>query len=309
MENSIDLPFIIEHPSLSDVGLAGVDEELCPINEFGELVKIEGLRYYRDAFTPDEQEELLRILYEHPWQSILARRQQFYGEVYYHTSHKNLQLQPTNDSQYSQQHQPIKQSTNDETQIPISLPLEALKPYLQAKCEKFFGDDKGFPSQILINEYRNNLGIASHFEDFLAFGPTILTISLISPIYMTLKKPKVRCNSCHEYWDIQKIYLEPGSLLVMEGNARYEYRHGISKYKWIHLPTKRIIGDQPQKQHNNENHDDDGTQPNLIPPICRDESYRRVSITLRHLQSTRRQVTAQEDETESWRYQGLWQAF
>ena len=45
------------------------------------------------------------------------------------------------------------------------------------------------PTQLLINEYRNNMGIASHFEDTKAFGPMICTISLISPTYLTLKRP------------------------------------------------------------------------------------------------------------------------
>lgn len=100
----------------------------------------------------------------------------------------------------------------------IGLPME-LMDMLKAKCESFFTApaELGWPSQVLVNEYRNNQGIASHFEDFEAFGDIILTISLINPLYMTLKKPVERTNACSEYLDVQKVLLEPGSLLVMQG--------------------------------------------------------------------------------------------
>ena len=92
------------------------------------------------------------------------------------------------------------------------------------------------PERARASRYRNNQGIASHFEDFDAFGDIILTISLINPLYMTLKKPVVRSNACSDYLDVQKILLEPGSLLVMQGAARNDYRHGsslIRVYAWV----------------------------------------------------------------------------
>ena len=256
MSTSEEAAVEISHPSLKP---CTVPDELCPRNEANELVRINGLRYYRNFYSDSEQEELLTAIYEHPWQKILARRQQFYGEVYYHTNYRNKRLQPG----------------EKEEETPFSLDLNGLLPFLAPKCQTFFGE-QGFPSQILVNEYLNNLGIASHFEDYNSFGPIILTLSLVSPVYMTLKKPKVRTNQCHEYWDIQKILLEPGSLLILEDEARNDYRHGISKYKWVYI---------------------DGHEP-----ICRDANYRRVSVTMRHLLQTRRKVDTAEDESGGWRY-------
>lgn len=247
------LPLHIEHPSSRD---CTTPDELCPRNEANEPVRVHGLSYYKDFLSPKEQEDLLKGIYDQPFQKLIARRQQFYGELYYHTSHKNKFLQPD----------------DDEKETPRSLDLVAIQPHLEAKCKPFFGD-AGFPSQVLVNEYRNNLGIASHFEDFGAFGPVILTLSLVNPIYMTLKKPLMRTNGCDEYHEIHKVLLEPGSLLVMEGDARFDYRHGISKYKWMRIPGRE-------------------------EPIHRGESFRRVSITVRHLLQTRRQVDEVEDESK-----------
>eukprot|EP00934_Nitzschia_sp_Nitz4_P004889 Nitzschia sp. Nitz4//scaffold96_size78090//58750//60890//NITZ4_005502-RA/size78090-processed-gene-0.32-mRNA-1//1//CDS//3329560597//4879//frame0 len=242
-----------------------------PRDDQGNPVEIDGLEYYPNFFSEDEQEKLLDVVYKNPWEQIIARRQQFYGQVYYHTSQKLKLLQPDETVASSDE-------KASEGELAKSLDINQLLPLLEERCSQFFGS-LGFPSQILVNEYRNTLGIASHFEDFESFGPIIITISLVNPIYLTLKKPTIRCNACETYLDIQKVLLEPGSILVMQGDARNEYRHGISKYKWIR------------------------NLPNGQPDIRRDDSYRRVSLTIRHLLSTRRQVEASEDQSEDWKYQ------
>lgn len=240
-------------------------DDHLPRDDMGNLVRIDGLEYYRNFFSQEEQKHLLEIVYRNPWQQVIARRQQFYGQVYFHTSQKLKLLQPD------------EEEGDDREVLPQSLDIEQLLPFLKDRCLPFLETDD-FPSQILVNEYRNNLGIASHFEDFESFGPIILTISLINPIYMTLKKPTERTNACDKYLDVRKILLEPGSLLVMKGSARNDYRHGISKYKWIR------------------------NLPDGQPDICRDAPYRRVSLTIRHVLSTRRQVKDREDQSDEWRY-------
>ena len=67
---------------------------------------------------------------------------------------------------------------------PLPAPLQHIRrDMLKKKCARFF-DPLDWPTQVLVNEYRNNQGIASHFEDFDSFGDIILTISLINPLYM-----------------------------------------------------------------------------------------------------------------------------
>lgn len=259
-----DLPPIVEHPSEQP---CTTPLHLCPRNEANEPVQVNGLWYYPNFLSEQEQSDLLAEIRSHPFQKLIARRQQFYGEVYYHTTHKHKDLQPEHDDH----------DEKKENDSPRSLDLQSILPLLEKKCQPFFGD-AGFPSQVLINEYTDRLGIASHFEDMEAFGPIILTISLINPIYMTLKKPTERTNACENYQDIHKILLEPGSLLVMQDDARYNYRHGISKYRWIRLSAF----DQED--------------------ICRDDNYHRISVTIRHLLSTRRKVEVTQDESSDWKH-------
>ena len=91
------------------------------------------------------------------------------------------------------------------------------------------------------------------------------------------------------YDDIVKVLLEPGSLLIMKGDARFKYRHGIAKYKWVNIPTP---SSPPQKSSSDE-------EATTTIRIKRDDSYRRVSLTIRHLLSTRRKVREDEDESDT----------
>jgi alkylated DNA repair dioxygenase AlkB len=255
-----------------------------PLSESGEPVThIKGLEYYPLFFSSQEQEQLLQLIDGQPWQTgVIARRQQFYGEIYYHTSFQSSKLQPTtangnndNCGDYdatSSASPPLFPATEQKQQEGISLQSSGMQYWLErTRC--FFPDT--LPTQVLVNEYRNNLGIASHFEDFEAFGDVIVTISLVNPVYMTLKMPTERTNACDTYNDVVKILLEPGSLLVMRQDARFHYRHGIGKSKWVHVPASAAGGPLS---------------------IKRDDSYRRISLTIRHLLKTRRQVSRQEDE-------------
>lgn len=155
------------------------------------------------------------------------------------------------------------------------------------------------------------MGIASHFEDVNAFGPIIVTISLIQPVYMTLKRPVEKTNGCEDYHDIVKILLEPGSLLVMKDDARYEYRHGIGKSKWVHYFDDGV-GSRADTATSNRRDEGSG---NLVSSVSasgdataskrgqvslrRDDSYRRVSLTIRHLLRTRRKVEGVADEQDT----------
>lgn len=303
-----------------------------PTGEDGNLVDhVPGLEYYPNFLSSKEQKELLAIIDANSWQEgVIARRQQFYGEVYYHTTFKSKVLQGCSDNNENDddektdngdsqgpdnakdaRHNESNGRESDENAIDggktdsntngrksgngIPIDESGMRKWLD-KCMPFF-EQEGLmepPTQILINEYKNNMGIASHFEDFAAFGPVILTISLVSPVYMTLKKPTTEpmitegtkssgnINACDTYDDVVKVLLEPGSLLIMKDDARYKYRHGIGKYKWVNLPPHT----SPDKT-------------STTTRIKRDDSYRRVSLTIRHLLSTRRKVRENEDESDT----------
>lgn len=298
-----------------------------PRDEDGNLIDhVPGLEYYRDFLSPQEQEELLALIDANPWQEgVIARRQQFYGEVYYHTSFKSKVLQGCSDKTEGEMNLESDQNidngdrSNNSTTNSVEsdsnrknsgngIPMDdsGMRKWLD-RTMPFF-EQEGLmepPTQILINEYKNNMGIASHFEDFEAFGPVILTVSLVSPVYMTLKKPtiqpsidignknnKTNINACDTYDDVVKVLLEPGSLLIMKDDARYKYRHGIGKYKWVNLP--------PLLQSTTNSSEDQAVAAAAATTrIKRDNSYRRVSLTIRHLLSTRRKVNEHEDESDT----------
>lgn len=114
-------------------------------------------------------------------------------------------------------------------------------------------------------------GISSHFEDTRSFGDAIMTISLLSPIYMTLKQPAVPTNQCQDIIQEHKILLRPRSCLIMSGEARYKWRHGISKAKNVCMP--------------------DGSN------VYRGSDYRRLSLTIRQVLDGRRRA---EQDTQGW---------
>lgn len=48
-----------------------------------------------------------------------------------------------------------------------------------------------------------------------------MTISLLSPVYMTFKKPREATNQCQDILAETKVLLEPRSCLIMSGESRY----------------------------------------------------------------------------------------
>lgn len=126
-----------------------------------------------------------------------------------------------------------------------------------------------------VNKYTNSVGIRSHFEDKQAFGAVIVTISLIDPIWTTLKKPLYPLNSCPLIIEYTRILLQLRSCLIMAKDARYSYRHGITKAKYI---TTQIY-------------------PENIN-LYRGPDYRRLSLPIRKLGDGRKRVKDSKDLNE-----------
>lgn len=187
-------------------------------------IDIDGLDYYPNYVTEEEEKELLRIIDNNPWNADIRRRQQHYGYVYYHTRHNLPTVQPS--------------EQNNEN--PHLLPLSAFD-FLQQRLIQdgiFPIDDP--PMQCLVNEYIGNVRIAFHLDNIRAFGDTIAGISLGDPCYMTLKLDS----------DINvqtKFFMARRSLYVMKRDARFKWQHGITKKKHYTDPTTS------QEMHRDEN--------------------------------------------------------
>lgn len=74
------------------------------------------------------------------------------------------------------------------------------------------------PNQCIVNEYTRNQGIAAHV-DSVKFGPTIVGFSIGADSVMQFTNADQTVD----------VFLPRRSVLVMTGESRYEWKHGISK--------------------------------------------------------------------------------
>ena len=88
-----------------------------------------------------------------------------------------------------------------------------------AFCERGLWDER--PDQVIVNEYEPGQGIAPHVDCLPCFTGTIVSLSLGSGCVMDFLHKAT--------WAERELLLEPRSLLVMKGEARTVWTHGIAK--------------------------------------------------------------------------------
>ncbi len=146
------------------------------------------------------------------WSNQLRRRVQHYGYRY----------------DYKQQKQ------NSDLDIgPLPSWLHTLATTL---CKKHYFNST--PNQVIINEYTPGQGIAAHTDCANSFGNTIASLSLISPYTMDFTHDITK--------DKVTLRLEDRSLLILSGQARYTWKHGIAarkndRYQGILIPRGRRV--------------------------------------------------------------------
>jgi alkylated DNA repair dioxygenase AlkB len=157
--------------------------------------QVPGLSLHENFLSKDEEQVLVRWIDEQPWLTELKRRVQHYGYRY------DYKARRVNRSMY----------------------LGVLPPALLALASKI--KDNGLisflPDQAIINEYEPGQGIAEHIDCEPCFGDTIVSLSLLSQCVMTFRSTKEQEKSID-------LLLHPRTVLVMEKEARYEYKHGIA---------------------------------------------------------------------------------
>jgi len=213
----------------------------------------QGLRYCAEFISEAEERELDRLLSSGPWlRHIKSRAQQFFGLVYYQTTQQLPALQPS------------ELSAQNEARSMEDLPEWLMQRVLATGAFP----RKGEINQVAANEYLDRAGISSHVEEPTAFGRNLGTLSMLSPVQMTLTPAEEdlhgRDGLDHGNW--VKILLEPRSFLLLQGESRYEYRHGIRRSKLVQLGDGQILR--------------------------REAGYRRVSLTFRELLQSRRLLAA-----------------
>lgn len=157
----------------------------------------DGLHYIPNFITPAEESALIETIDQQPWLTDLKRRVQHYGWKYDYTAR----------------------------QVNESMRLGSLPDWLMDYCQRLYdgGHFSKIPDQVIINEYQPGQGIAPHVDCVPCFEETIASISLGSPCVMDFTNPVTSEKISH--------LLEPCSLLIFSGDARYQWRHGIASRK------------------------------------------------------------------------------
>jgi alkylated DNA repair dioxygenase AlkB len=155
-----------------------------------------GYTYLPDFISEQEERDLLDIIDSQPWATSLRRRTQHYGYRYDYT-----------------------RKTADKSDFLGALP-EWLAPLLRRLSTEHFTIP---PEQVIINEYLPGQGIGRHIDCVKCFGETVASLSLGSTCTMELEKLDGSKK--------ESAILAPRSLLILLGEARYDWMHSIPANK------------------------------------------------------------------------------
>lgn len=176
------------------------------LNNLEELEKISGLVYVPYYLTKAEELALWESITTSDWQNDIKRRVQHYGWKY---DYRNRFI--------------------DYSSFLGQLPLWSLE-----LANRLFKDGhlSKLPDQLIVNEYLPGQGIANHVDCEPCFEDTVISISLGSYCIMDFIHLKSKTKI--------EALLEPRSLAVIKGSARYEWSHGISARKTDIFKTYKI---------------------------------------------------------------------
>jgi alkylated DNA repair dioxygenase AlkB len=151
---------------------------------------IPGLRYVPDYIRPEAAARLLATADEHGWGRGGGRGVQIYGFSYAAARGGIYRIGD------------LPPWVHD---LATQLAQDGLMPYVA--------------DQMLANDYQPGAGIPTHV-DLDLFADTIVSISLVSASVMDFIEPSSNRQ--------EHLLLEPGSALVLSGEARSTWKHGIT---------------------------------------------------------------------------------
>lgn len=158
---------------------------------------ISGLTYIADYIDAPTEALLIQTIDAQPWITEMKRRVQHYGWRYDYKA---------------------RSVTND-------LRIGALPDWLKTYAARLqqIGYFPEMPDQVIISDYQPGQGISAHIDCVPCFAVTIASLSLGSPCVMDFTQSKTGEKS--------SLLLEPRSLLVLSGDARYVWQHAIAARK------------------------------------------------------------------------------
>lgn len=166
---------------------------------------VPGLLWVHRWLDDNSQRQLAANIDAAPWSSQLRRRVQHYGHRYDYGS----------------------RGVDDAPAPPL--------PGWAVALARRLHEDGHFDrraDQVIVNEYLPGQGISAHVDHVPSFGPVVASVSLLSACVMEFTNPEDKTRV--------PVRLEPGSLCVMTGPARFTWRHAIPARKTDPGPNGRI---------------------------------------------------------------------
>jgi alkylated DNA repair dioxygenase AlkB len=119
-----------------------------------------------------------------------------------------------------------------------SMHLGPLPAWVQSTAERLVhaGHMPKAPDQLIVNEYQPGQGISPHIDCEPCFGPAICSLSLGSPCVMDFTEEAGGWR--------EPLRLERGSLVVLSGPARYDWKHSIAGRKADRIEGRAISRDR-----------------------------------------------------------------
>jgi len=150
---------------------------------------ISGIQYVPQYIDERTQETLLGEVDQQPWQLSARHRVQVYG---YHYNHRQRAAYRIGD----------------------------LPPWAVALAAQLHDDGliATLPNQLVANDYEPGIGIFDHVDQAV-FGDVVISVSLGSTCIMRFTKAAPEAS--------RELLLEPRSALVLSGEARWDWKHGI----------------------------------------------------------------------------------
>ena len=173
-----------------------------PLMDAGTAAAPMGLEYHPDFVDASQEDGLLAHIDDSEWLTDLSRRVMHFGYKYDYT---NRRLDET-----------ARIGPLPEWLAQLSI---MVREAASTEAKQLLDPDRPF-EQAIINEYEPGQGIAPHI-DRDCFGPLVATVSLGSAVNMDFC-----CDSTDEE-HVQR--LARGSLVLLHGDARSKWRHGIAK--------------------------------------------------------------------------------
>ena len=210
-------------------------------------VTVSGCRLWVDWITPEEEALLLQSVDVGCWEEGLKRRVQHYGFTF---NYRTLMLDYMREAAGMAALPPCLALAERMQAVdggpPPGAGAGAGAGY--AETDPAAGTaqetDRGaLPlTQLTVNEYLPGQGIAAHIDTHNCFGPRMFFLSLGGGVTMTLQRRSDRGVGAGAggAWeddtrgqgqgqgDKKHIWLPPRSLLMIEGDARYNWSHGIA---------------------------------------------------------------------------------